>query len=204
MILPTLKYENKLAKQGFRLIAGLDEAGRGAWAGPIAAAAVIWNHEPRIMNHGIRDSKLLTPKQREELFAIITKKALAWGIGMVSHEIIDEIGIGKANQLAMLKAIENLKLLPDYLLIDGRIKLNLQFSMRSIINADEKIFSCACASIIAKVWRDRWMQTQAHKKYSQYGFDRHKGYGTRQHYENILKYGVCPLHRKSFRPIKNL
>lgn len=200
---PTLKLENQLKRQGYKYIAGIDEAGRGTLAGPVVVATVIMNYESGIMNYGIRDSKLLTPKKREELFKIITKKALAWGVGKTSEKIIDRIGIAKANVLAVKKTLEALKVKPDYLLLDGGIKLKIKIPQKTIIKGDTKVFSIACASILAKVTRDRLM-IKLDKKYPQYGFAQHKGYGTQAHIKAIKKYGPCPIHRRSFAPINSL
>lgn len=199
---PTFKLENKLKRQRYQYIAGIDETGCGSLAGPVVAAAVILNSKFR--NSKIRDSKLLSPKQREKLFKMITKKALAWGVGKVSEKIIDQKGIAKANLLAVKKAIKSLKIKPDYLLFDGGIKLkNIKIPQKTIIQGDAKVFSIACASIIAKVTRDRLMK-KLDKKYPQYGFAQDKGYGTKSHLKAIKKYGPCPIHRKSFAPISSL
>ncbi len=206
---PNFYQENKLRKRGFRFIAGLDEAGRGAWAGPIVAGAVIIevdkvNKVDRVNGvlKGVKDSKLLTPKKREKFFEIIIRQVLDWSVGVVSEKVIDEIGIVKANKLAMKKALENLSFKPDYVLIDGKINLDkLRIPSQSIIQGDTKIFSIASASIIAKVWRDRIM-IKLHEKYPYYGFAQHKGYGTKLHWKTIQKYKICPLHRKTFKPMK--
>jgi len=199
-------YENKFLKQGFTNIAGLDEVGRGSWAGPIVAAAVIiWAPHAKPLKLKIKDSKQFSPSQREKLFQVIIDNSIAWSIGLVSEEIIDKIGIGNANVLVFEKAIENLKIKPDFLLIDGNLKTEkIKIPHYNVIKGDEKIFSCACASIIAKVYRDRLMKKCAQYNYPHYGFDKHKGYGTKHHFKMIKKYGSCPLHRKSFNPIKKL
>jgi ribonuclease HII len=201
---PTFELENNLKKQGYKYIAGIDEAGRGPLAGPVVAAAAMVNREFGMINCKIRDSKLLSLKQREKLFKVITKNALAWGVGKVSEKIIDQRGIVQANLLAVKKAIKSLKIKPDYLLFDGGIKLeNIKIPQKTIIKGDAKIFSIACASILAKVTRDRFM-VKLDKKYPQYGFAQHKGYGTKTHFEAIKKYGPCPIHRKSFAPVSSL
>jgi len=165
----------------------------------------------RISNLGfrilkLRDSKKITPKQREKFYKLITNNPnIEWGIGKVSEKVIDKINILEATKLAMKKAIENLnsKLKSqnskvDFLITDGNFKLDLPIPQKSIIKADEKVFSCALASIIAKVWRDRIMK-RYHQKYPQYGFGQHKGYPTKEHYKKIKKYGPCKIHRKSFK-----
>jgi len=206
---PTLKLENKLKKQGYKYIAGIDEAGRGALAGSIVAAIVILkNQKTKKQNNllllGIRDSKLLTPKKREELFRTIKKRALTWSIGKTSEKVIDRIGIAKANIQAVKKALKTLKIKPDYLLLDGGIKLKrIKIPQKTIIKGDAKIFSISCASILAKVTRDRLM-IKLDKKHPQYGFAQHKGYGTKNHREAIKKYGPCSIHRRSFAPICSL
>jgi ribonuclease HII len=196
---PNLRQEKKLRRSGFCYIAGLDEAGKGAWAGPIVAGAVIL--DPKIKIKGIKDSKLLRRPQREELFEIITNSVIGWAAGIISEKIIDEMGIVKANTMAMEEAIKGLKIPPDFLLIDA-IKLpNLNTPSLSVIDGDYKITSVAAASIIAKVTRDRIME-ELSEKYPQYGFLHHKGYGTNFHYQMLCQYGATDIHRKSFEPIK--
>jgi len=159
----------------------------------------------------VRDSKKLTPKTREKLYRVLTNHfQVDWGIGIVSEKIIDKINIQKATELAMEKAINKIfnfqfSIYNDdvYLILDGNIKLNLPISQKSIVKADEKVFSCSAASIIAKVTRDRIMQ-KLDKKYPQYGFKQHKGYGTKLHFEMLEKYGPCKIHRKTFQPIKKI
>lgn len=206
---PNFKEEKKLWKKGYKYVAGLDEAGRGPLAGPVVAAAVarlpMSGKSPDIGSRvnwtdfrGLRDSKKLSPKKREEFYKIITKHlALEWGIGIVSEKVIDKINILEATKLAMEKAIRKLKKKPDFLILDGNFKINSDIPQKSIIKADEKVFSCAAASIIAKVTRDRIMM-RYHKKYPQYGFDKHKGYPTEYHYQMIRKHGPCQIHRKSY------
>lgn len=206
MVKPNFSYENRLLNKGLKNVAGLDEAGRGSWAGPIIAAAVIIypKFKKNRQNSKIRDSKKLSPRRREELFKIIASQSAAWSVGMVNEKTIDKIGIGKANLLVFQKAVKKLKIKPDFLLIDGNLKIEkIKIPYYNVIRGDEKIFSCACASIIAKVYRDRLMKKCAHYNYPQYGFDKHVGYGTKYHFKMIKKYGLCPLHRKSFNPIKN-
>ncbi len=195
---PNWQYEKSLQQKGYRQIAGLDEAGRGAWAGPIVAAAVILPIGVKIS--GLNDSKLLTARQRENIFTQIIKLASCWSIGIIRQQIIDSMGINYANRLAMIKAVNALSSPPDYLLIDA-IKIPYESESQSIVSGDRKIYSIAAASIIAKVTRDQLMRDY-HKKYPAYGFDSHKGYGTRLHSGKIKKHGICALHRLSYKPIK--
>ena len=197
---PNLTEEKKLWKKGYKRVACLDEAGRGPLAGPVVAAAVlILNTKYQILNTKIRDSKKLSWKKREKLYKLITKSPfIEWGIGRVSEKVIDKINILEATKLAMKRAIKRFKRKPDFLILDGNFKINLPIPQKSIIKADEKIFSCAAASILAKVWRDRLM-LRYHKKYPRYGFDKHKGYPTKYHFKMLKKYGPCVIHRKSFK-----
>lgn len=176
----------------------MDEAGRGPLAGPVVAAAVVLAGGKRIA--GINDSKLLAAPEREELFKKILQKAAAVGIGIISHETIDEINILQATRLAMNHAISQIDPAPDYLLIDGPITLDLKIRQKPLIKGDRLSVSVAAASIVAKVTRDRLMM-DLHEEYPQYGFDRHKGYATEAHREAILLYGPCPVHRKCFRGV---
>lgn len=195
----TFKYERKLFKQGFKIIAGVDEAGRGPLAGPLVAAAVIF--PPECSLKGLDDSKKLSPQKRNYLFPRIKKTAQAVGICIVSHKMIDTIGIGKANRLAMQKAVERLNVAPDIVLLDGgRSRINSSGAQMAITRGDAKAASIAAASIIAKVTRDRIMQGY-HRKFPKYGFNKHKGYGTREHMEKIRLLGPCQIHRRSFAPL---
>jgi ribonuclease HII len=195
-----LSYERELNRQGFKFIAGIDEVGRGPLAGPIVAAAVIL--PPVIDLPGLTDSKLLSPKQREILFLKIKHQAIAVGLGKVSHRTIDQINIWQANLLAMKLAVEGLKCTPDFLLMDGgRYRLALATPQRGITGGDRKCASIAAASIIAKVTRDRLMLAYD-EKYPAYGFAQHKGYGTKKHFQKLVEYGPCPIHRRSFFPMK--
>jgi ribonuclease HII len=206
MTKPTLKEEIKLWKQGYKIVIGIDEAGRGPLAGPVVAGAVCLNYNFKITDllSEINDSKKLSPQKREELYKIITKnKNIKWGIGIVSEKIIDNINILQATKLAMIEAIKKLKIKPDAIILDGNMKLNVKVYQKSIINGDAKVFSIATASILAKVTRDRIMQ-KMHKKYPKYGFDIHKGYPTKRHIEAIQKHGICKIHRKSFGPVRDL
>ena len=197
---PNRRHEKRLHRHGFKLIAGLDEAGKGSWAGPVVAAAVIL--DPKIKIKGIKDSKLLRRPDREILFKEITAVALAWSIGIVSNKIIDRIGITQANHLAMIKALEKLNPQPNYLLIDALRVEYKKLPSLAIIDGDYKVTCVAAASIIAKVSRDRIMD-QLDESFPQYGFKQHKGYGTSHHFHMINQYGVCDIHRHSFKPIKD-
>lgn len=182
-------------------MACLDESGRGPLCGPVVAAAVMIKKFPisNFQFSGINDSKKLTAKKREEFYKILTKhQQIQWGIGRVSEKVIDKINIFQATKLAMKKAVQKLKKKPNFLILDGKIKLNLPVPQKSIVKADEKVFSCMAASIIAKVTRDRIMQ-RYHKKYPSYGFDKHKGYPTKYHRKMLKKYGRCAIHRLSFK-----
>lgn len=192
---PDLEFEHLIWQENIRFIAGIDEAGRGPLAGPVTAAAVIF--EPYAYIEGVRDSKQLTALQREELFGHIIDKALVYSIGMVDNVEIDRINIRQATFKAMRMAIGSLGQNPDYLLIDGEELPDKLYPQEALIKGDDRSFTIAAASILAKVSRDRLM-IDYHRQYPQYGFDQNKGYGTAQHREMILKYGPCPLHRQSF------
>jgi ribonuclease HII len=188
----------------FTHIAGIDEAGRGALAGPVVAAAVILplNNTIETLLHGVNDSKQLSAKKREALYDLIIQHALAYGIGQQSASVIDEIGILPANRLAMGTAVAQLTPKPQFLLIDGRIRLpQLNILQKSIVRGDSQSLSIAAASILAKVTRDRLM-VELDKQFPHYGFAQHKGYGTQQHRDAIIQHGPCPQHRHSFAPIK--
>ena len=221
---PSLAPEKKLWRKGYKRVAGLDEAGRGPLAGPVVAAVVMIkmsksNLKSKILNlksnfKGIKDSKKLTPKKREEFYKLIVKSPFwEWGVGRVSEKVIDKINILEATKLAMVKAVKKLKRKPDFLILDGNFILpakalakagiNKSITQKSIVKADEKVFSCALASILAKVWRDRIMQ-RYHRKFPGYGFDKHKGYGTKQHFKMLKKYGPSLIHRLTFTPVKKM
>lgn len=187
--------ENERRKKGYKYIAGVDEAGRGPLAGPVYAAAVILPEGMLI--EGINDSKKLSEKKREELFDVICEKASAYCIAEVSHTRIDEINILNATFEAMNKAVNGLNIRPDYVLIDGNRIKGMEIPHETVVKGDAKSISIAAASILAKVSRDRVMYEMA-KQYPLYGFDKHKGYGTKAHCDAILKYGACEIHRKSF------
>jgi len=181
-----------------RIIAGVDEAGRGCLAGPVVAGAVILDENRPI--HGLRDSKALSEKRRNELFEQIHEKALAYSVGMTAAEEIDRINILRAALLAMEKAVLSLGRKPDFLLIDGNSKTSLPIRQEAIIKGDSKCASIAAASIVAKVTRDRIM-TEIETEYPGYGFSRHKGYPTKEHLGALRNLGPCPIHRKSFKGV---
>lgn len=250
---PNLSEEKKLWRQGYQTVIGLDEAGRGPLAGPVVAGAVsILNTKYKILYTKVRDSKKLTPRQRDQLYDIIIRDPdIKWGIGVVSEKVIDKINILQATKMAMVKALRDLDhKLPKisdpgstncslttgqadeisknqpiihlsprtiracrglvrgrvnlvrsgFLLLDGKMELALPLAQKSIVRADEKVFSCAVASIIAKVTRDRLM-AKYHQKYPRYRFDRHKGYPTKLHLKMLRKYGPSKIHRLSFGPV---
>ena len=194
--------ETELHRQGYVNIAGVDEVGRGPLAGPVVAAAVVLPEDFDVL--GIDDSKKLSEKRREELFDVILEKAVAWGIGMADHSTIDEINILQATKLAMKDAIADLsgKLEGiDYVIFDAVKISDLKLPQEAVIKGDSKILAVAAASIVAKVTRDRMMVAYA-EEYPGYGFEKNKGYGTKQHYEGIARQGICPIHRKTF--LKNV
>jgi ribonuclease HII len=196
---PNLKLEKELRREGYLLVAGVDEAGRGAWAGPVVAAAVILPLISRY--HGINDSKLLTPDQREKLLPKIYELALDVGIGIVENEELDEMGVGQASYLAMRRAVSNLTIKPEFVLVDG-FKVGFSGAPSwGIIDGDRKSVSIAAASIVAKVARDRMME-EIHELVPGYGFCANKGYGTAFHQLKIAELGVCEWHRRSFKPIQ--
>jgi len=199
--------EKKILNNAFCLVGGIDEAGRGPLAGPVVAACVTitknFNYENPYIKQ-ITDSKKLTKKNREKLFEIIHDEFQEIGIGICDCKTIDQINILQATFLAMKKAIGMLKQKPDYVLIDGNFIIpNYSLKQEAITKGDSKAISIAAASIIAKVTRDRLM-LEAHEKYPQYNFDKHKGYGTKLHIEKLKKYGPCPIHRLTFRPVTSL
>lgn len=187
--------EAELYEKGIKVIAGMDEAGRGPLAGPVVAAAVIL--PPDFNIPGVDDSKRLSEKRREEMYEVITNQALSYNTGIVDNYIIDEINILEATRLAMKLAVNKLKVKPDYILIDALTIKDIKIPQRGIIKGDRISVSIAAASIIAKVTRDRMMK-EFHKRFPQYALDRNKGYGTREHLEGIACYGPCLIHRRSF------
>ena len=195
-----VSFDGSIMQEGYRVIAGVDEAGRGAIAGPVVAAAVIC--EPVDELKAVRDSKLISEALREELYEVIVNNALSWGVGIVSAKEIDRLNILNATMKAMAIAVESLEVTPDIVLIDGRKVPELNLRARAVVDGDNRSFSIAAASIIAKVTRDRIMRGKE-SEYPGYGFTRHKGYGTKKHIEAIRRLGVAPIHRKSFQ-IKEL
>ena len=191
-------FETGLAARGYKLIAGVDEAGRGPLAGPVVAAAVIFRKDD--YPAGIRDSKQLSPKLRDEIFYKICGKACCVGVGIVNEAVIDRINILQASHLAMRRAIDSLESKPDFVLIDGILAPRSGFPQRAVVKGDSKSITIAAASIIAKVSRDRIM-VEYDARFPTYGFSAHKGYGTKTHIENLRKFGPCTIHRKSFRPV---
>ncbi len=194
-----LRYERNLYKEGYNLIAGIDEVGRGPLIGPVVAACVIL--PKNFYKKDIKDSKMLTEKKREKLYKIIKENAIAIGVGIVSSKRIDEINIYEATKEAMMLAIENCDIKPEYLLIDA-MKLNVDIPSTSIIKGDSLSESIAASSIIAKVTRDK-MMIELHEKYPMYHLNSNKGYCTKKHIEAIKKYGIIEEHRKSFKPVND-
>ena len=202
--MPGFHLEKKFLSQGFQMIAGVDEAGRGPLAGPVVAGAVIL---PRRIHHRsrlwrVKDSKLLSEKERKELYKIILDKALCVGVGEASPEEIDQLNIFNASLLAMERAVKALNPEPDFCLVDGIAPLNSPPSL-AVKKGDRLCLSIACASIIAKVLRDEKMK-EYHELYPQYNFARNKGYATREHKTALFKYGPCPIHRRSFFLVRRI
>lgn len=198
--MPDFEYEKNAQKNGYKFICGVDEAGRGPLAGPVCAAAVILPVDCVIV--GLNDSKKLSEKKRELLFDVIKEKAVAYSIAYGTLEEIEKYNILEATYLAMNRAIEGLSQKPDFALIDGnRIPKGISVPCETVVKGDMKSCSIAAASILAKVTRDRLMIEYA-QKYPQYNFQKHKGYGTKEHYEAIKQHGVCEIHRLSF--LKNV
>lgn len=194
--MPDYSFEKEKINNGFNLVAGVDEAGRGPLAGPVCAAAVILPIDCEI--EGLDDSKKISEKKREKLYDIIIEKAVAYNIQLVDNVVIDDINILNATYLAMTNAVNNLETKPDFVLIDGnRLPPQLKTPSEAIVKGDSKSMSIAAASILAKVTRDRLMLELA-KKYPEYEFERHKGYGTKLHCEKLREFGPCEIHRKTF------
>ena len=194
--MPDYSIEKEIISNGYEFVAGVDEAGRGPLAGPVCAAAVILPTDLEI--EGLNDSKKLSEKRREALYDVVINSALAYDIQLVDQDVIDEINILEATMLAMTRAVENLSIPADYVIIDGnRIPKSLKTPSQAVVKGDAKSMSIAAASILAKVTRDRLMLELA-KDYPEYEFERHKGYGTKLHCEKLLEYGPCKLHRKTF------
>ena len=200
---PDLSFEIPLWDQSYTLVAGIDEAGRGAWAGPVAASAVILPADPSIINSllGVNDSKKCSASQRERLAKTILTHCLAWGVGMASAREIDQIGILPATHLAAKRAISELLVVPQYLLFDYLRITDIRLPQLSLVKGDARSLSIAAASILAKTSRDSLMR-EFDAEYPGYGFSAHKGYGTALHRKAILDLGVCPIHRMSFKPLK--
>ena len=202
--LPTFDEEARLRARGFRLVAGVDEVGRGALAGPVMAAAVILPLGADFpWLRSVRDSKQLSPRQRERIFDLVRGAGISFGLGSVPHAIIDAVGIVRATRMAMARAVEALPSRPDFLLIDALTLLDVALPQKGIVRGDQLSFSIACASIVAKVSRDQHM-TVLDGVYPGYGLARHKGYGTRQHLQCLCRLGPCAIHRRSFAPVAGL
>ncbi len=203
-IVPGDHLEHIYRENGLQLIAGVDEAGRGALAGPVVAAAVILPEDTSVfIANGVKDSKKITESKREELYDFIIKNSVSYGIGVISPYEIDRMNILQASRLAMRHAVENLAPRPQIILIDGPMRIDMQIPQTPIVGGDRTCISIAAASIIAKVTRDRIMRDK-HPAYPQYNFIKNKGYGTLQHRKAIQKYGPSPIHRKSFSPVQNM
>ena len=205
MIIPDLSFEFSLWRSGVSLIAGLDEAGRGAWAGPVAAGAVILSPAADLVERlsGVRDSKQMTPRQRGVWAEKIRAVALAWGVGFATALEIDELGILPATRLAMQRALAMLDIAPEHLLLDAVRLPGVALPQTALIKGDCRVLSIAAASVLAKTERDRWME-KLDVEFPGYGFARHKGYGTAVHRTALESLGACGQHRKSFKPIKLL
>lgn len=190
-----IEFERKYWDAGIRYVAGVDEAGRGPLAGPVVAAAVIF--EPGTVISGVNDSKKLTEKRRDELSAVIRERAVSVGVGVVAHDVIDRINILQASFLAMNKALEGLSVPPQQLLVDGNFFRHERYPVENIVKGDARSHSIAAASIIAKVTRDAMMM-ELDERYPLYGFAQHKGYGTAAHIDAIRAHGYSPVHRRTF------
>ena len=192
-----LLFEKEEITKGNTLIAGVDEVGRGPLAGPVCTCACIMSLKPQDIIDGVWDSKKLTPKKREELAEKIKEKAIAFSINYESEKTIDEINILNATKKCMATSINSLKVKPDIALVDAVSSLETSVPIRAIIKGDALSYTIGCASILAKVARDKLMDDYA-LKYPEYGFEKHKGYGTKAHIDALKKYGACPIHRRSF------
>ena len=191
-------HETMARKAGYDLIAGVDEVGRGPLAGPVAAAAVIFP-EGTVLQ-GIKDSKAMTEKARDEAFSLIIQKALAISVGVVSHRFIDETNILKASLEAMKRAVLSLGPAPEYLFVDGIHSVPVNIPQGCLKKGDQRCLSISAASVVAKVYRDRIMRSY-HERFPEYGFHQNKGYGTKRHLQAIQRHGPCPIHRLSFRGV---
>ena len=202
MDIPTFEEEAIKKSQGYKLIAGIDEAGRGPLAGPVVAAAIIL--PPEVKGKWVamvRDSKLVTAIRREKLYDQLRKTAISYGVGVVDSRTIDMVGIAKATRLAMKSAVKQLEPTPDYLLIDYFQLPEVRIPQKGVVEGDSLCFSIACASILAKVTRDRLM-LEFEGAYPGYGFADHKGYSTKEHLESLRRLGPSPIHRTSFQPVR--
>jgi ribonuclease HII len=201
---PTLDFELALWRRGFMAVAGLDEAGRGAWAGPVSAGAVILPPEPALLARleGVRDSKQMSPRAREQQAGRIRAEALAWGVGFASHQEIDALGIVPATRLAMRRALAACALPPVHLLLDALRLPEVPLPQTDLIKGDARSLSIAAASVLAKTARDARMR-EMDVLYPGYDFSRHKGYGTRLHQSALEHLGPCPIHRRSFAPLRS-
>jgi ribonuclease HII len=193
------KFEREAGSKGYRIIAGIDEAGRGPLAGPVVSAAVILSSDFSVA--GIADSKKLTSSKRQQLYHQIYQQARSVGIGIVDAIEIDRINILRASLLSMSISVDNLDPRPDFLIVDGKFKIPADIPQQPVVKGDSLCLSIAAASIVAKVTRDKLMEMY-HQEYPQFGFSRHKGYPTKAHKAAIKKYGCCPIHRKSFKGVK--
>jgi ribonuclease HII len=199
-ITPNMKREKELRRAG-RVPCGIDEAGRGAWAGPVVVGAVILPPGHKQVD-GITDSKLMSPAKRADLYEKITDFAVDFGVGIISHEIVDEVGVLEATKMGAREAVAMMKTKTDYLLVDCLdLTRHIEIEQESIIKGDQKVYSISCASIIAKVTRDNLMSTLG-GDYSKYEFGKHKGYGTKLHQDMLAKHGVSNIHRRSYKPVK--
>lgn len=206
-ISPTLKLETELWNAGYNYIVGVDEAGRGPWAGPVTAGAVVVNGKSQIVE-AVCDSKKMTKKCRQESYEAIIERSLAWGVGVVGSDVIDRIGIQEAVKKAMIAAIKQVEKMlgsrVDYIIADGTNVLTIEgYPMKKINAGDVFHYSISSASVIAKVTRDRLMINYA-EEFPKYGFENHFGYGTKAHQDALQKYGVSPIHRRSYKPIKTI
>ncbi|OGY87344.1 MAG: ribonuclease HII [Candidatus Kerfeldbacteria bacterium RIFOXYA2_FULL_38_24] len=199
---PHLRYERRLSKEGYSAIVGVDEVGRGAWAGPIISCAIVMPLDHRVKN--VRDSKELSPRKRKKVAAKIQEVAISCSIGIVENTEIDEMGIVQANEESMIRAIRGLSVEPDYVLVDA---FNLQslsgVKQSAVAHGDATVYSIAAASIVAKVTRDQIMD-ELDRQFPKYGFDKHKGYGTEKHKRALDKHGVTQAHRLTFHPMKTM
>jgi ribonuclease HII len=202
---PTLKFENQLWKGGLQYVAGLDEAGRGCWAGPVCAAAVILPPENKVIKklYGVRDSKQMTALQRTFWSPVIKSCTLSFGVGFSSNKEIDRIGIVAATRLAMRRALDFLTIQPNFLLLDYMLLSALDLPQMSLVKGDIQSLSIAAASVLAKTERDRLM-VKMDGRYPGYGFAQHKGYGTPQHHQALKRIGASNIHRFSYAPVRDL